>query len=235
MKEFKITLYKFEELPDDVRKKIVDAKCFDVMYDVMEFHDTELRDTLKKFEEIFGISVSYEVGYCNHSYSFSFDEAVYQNDWRDDFEYEISANDVKGKLLLRYLNGKYYDIRSRKYFSTRGYYDENKKYHYKFRYSRVMWEEGNCPLTGVCYDCDILDPIWKWHKNPDWNLSLYDLIDKCLENFFKDWQSEYDYYGDNKDNCVEEELTERWYEDDLFIADGTKFSGNLDELEELAA
>lgn len=235
MKEFKIKLYKFEELSEEVRKEIVEKKCSDVMYDVMECHNTELRDTLKKFEEIFGISVNYEVGYYTKHYSFEFDEPIYQSGWYEDFDYEISAENVKGKLLLRYLNKKYYDIRSRKYYSTTGYYDENKKYHYKFRHSKIMWEIGNCPLTGVCYDCDILDPIWKWYENPDWNLSLHDLIDKCLENFFNDWESEYNYYGDNKDNCVEEELSERIYEDDLFLEDGTKFEGDVDYLEELAA
>lgn len=223
MKEVKVKLYKFNELSDEVRKSIVDKIRWDVGYGVMESRDCEIDDTLKKFSEIFGISVQYEVCYSNCRFSFAFDdEAVFWNNY--DFSTWLSADDVKGKYLLRYLNTKYYDILSRNYYSTGHHYDGNNKFHYKCRRSRIMWNEGSCPLTGVIFDCEILKDIWDWFKRPDWNMSLRDLIGTCLTHFFEMWQKEYEYWCDN-DEAIEEELNVNWYENSYFYADGTEFKG----------
>ena len=181
--------------------------------------DSVHRDTLEKFANIVGIKIrDWEVSDYNHNYSFCFLSDVYERD----------ADDVKGKYLLRFLNSIYYEIRSRKYYFC-GQRWENGKYHYSHRKSNILWQENDCPLTGVCYDCDILYPIYEWHKKPDWNKSLHDLVDECLEEFFSAWEKENAYCG--SDEYVKQELTESSvYEDVLYFEDGTVFDGIYEEV-----
>ena len=217
MKEVKCKLYKFEELSEESQKAVMDRERDKIQQWGIDAWDSEHRDTLNKFAEIVGIKIrNWEVSSWRHTYLFYFPSDVYERD----------ANDVTGKYLLRFLNSIYYDIRSRKYFSC-GQRLENGKVHYSHRHSKILWEEGNCPLTGVCYDYDILNPIYKWHKNPDWEKSLYDLVDDCLEEFFAAWENECEYCG--SDEYVIQELTESSaYEDTLYFEDGTVFNGIYD-------
>lgn len=219
MKEVKCKLYKFEELSEESQKKVMDRERNNIQSWGIDAWDSEHRDTLEKFANIVGIKIrDWEVSDYNHNYSFCFLSDVYERD----------ADDVKGKYLLRFLNSIYYEIRSRKYYSC-GQRWENGKYHYSHRYSEIIWVNNNCPLTGVCYDCDILYPIYKWHKNPNWEKSLYDLVDECLEEFFSAWEKENAYCG--SDEYVKQELTESSaYEDVLYFEDGTVFDGIYEEV-----
>ena len=214
MKQVKCNLYKFEELSEQSKKIVIDRERDKIQQWGVDAWESEHRDVLKKFEEIFDIEVRHwEVNDYSHNYRFSFDH---------DF-YEMDASEVKGKYLLRFLNSIYYDVRKGKYFSC-GDRWENGKFHYSSRYSKILWEEGNCPLTGFCYDNEILQPIWDWHKKPNWNLSLKDLVDECLENFFSQWEKEMLYCASD-DYCIQELTESSAYEDTLYFEDGTEFSG----------
>lgn len=220
MKEAKIKLYKFEELSEESQKVVMDREREKIQEMANDAWDSEHRGTLEKFSEIFGIEVrNWEVSECNHNYWLCFPDDIYERD----------AKEVKGKYLLRFLNSIYFDIRSRRYYSGRFRYDENGKAHSASRYSKIIWKEMECPLTGVCYDCDILEPIYKWHKNPDWNKSLYDLVDDCLESFFKQWENEMEQTG--SDEYVKQELIESSsYENVLYFANGNVFNGDFEEV-----
>ena len=220
MKEVKCKLYKFEELSEKSQKVVMDRERDSIQQNGIDAWDSEHRDTLEKFSNIFGIKVyDWEVSSYNHRYCFHFIDDVY----------DVDAVYVKGKYLLRFLNSVYFDIRSRKYYSCGHRYDENGEYHYSHRYSKVLWVNNNCPLTGVCYDCDILKPIYDWHKKPDWNKSLYFLVDECLEEFFSAWEKECAYCG--SDEYVKQELTESSvYEDVLYFENGTVFDGIYEEV-----
>ena len=178
MKQVTLNLYKFEELSDEVRAKIVEQKRIDLGYSIMDCSNSEYQATLAKFENIIGIKVNYEVDYCGQQFSFSWNEMPYEG------YVDFTADEVKGKLLLRFLNKIYYQVRGRKYYGKLIPHEVDSDHpagleHVK-RYSRIMWEEDNCPLTGMCYDCYILHPIMEWHKKPDWKISLEDLICECL-------------------------------------------------------
>jgi hypothetical protein len=219
MKEVKCKLYKFEELSEESQKKVMNRERNNIQSWGIDAWDSEHRNTLEKFANIVGIKIrDWEVSDYNHNYSFCFLSDVYERD----------ADDVKGKYLLRFLNSIYFDIRSQKSYFT-GERWENGNYHYSHRKSNILWQENDCPLTGVCYDCDILYPIYEWHKNPDWNKSLYDLVDECLEEFFSAWEKENEYCG--SDEYVKQELTESSaYEDVLYFEDGTVFDGIYEEV-----
>lgn len=214
MKEVKIRLYKFEELSSESKAKVIDRERSKIQECGIDAWDSEHRDTIKKFEEIFNVKVrDWSVSDYSHDYRFVF---------RNDF-YGMDASEVTGKYLLRFLNSIYYDVRSGKYFSC-GQRWENGKYHYSAKHSKILWEEFNCPLTGVCYDNDILKPIWDWHKKPNWNLSLRDLVDECLESFFSSWEEENLYFGSDE-YCIQELTESSVYEDVLYFEDGRKFDG----------
>ena len=224
MKEVKCKLYKFEELSEKSQKVVMDRERDSIQQDGIDAWDSEHRDTLEKFSNIFGIKVyDWEVSSYNHRYCFHFIDDVY----------DMDAVYVKGKYLLRFLNSIYFDIRKGKYYGKLIPHAKDSEHpagleHVK-RYSKVLFEELNCPLTGVCYDNDILYPIYKWHKKPDWEKSLYFLVDECLEEFFSAWEKECAYCG--SDEYVKQELTESSvYEDVLYFENGTVFDGIYEEV-----
>ena len=51
----------------------------------------------------------------------------------------------------------------------------------------------NCPLTGFCADCDILQPIIDCLHYKRFFDNIEDLLNACLENFFKAWNEEKEY------------------------------------------
>lgn len=220
MKQVKVKLFHFDELSEDAKAKVCDKEREDT-YNFgtlsMEDHASERYATLDKFCDVFGIK--YTIDY-DHDYRFI--------SWHINDTY-INDEEICGKLLWRYLDKVYYDIRSRKWFSAPFKYDENGKMYYKDRYSRIQWVEQNCPFTGMVYDCDILYEIFKWYNKPDWNISLHDLLDDCLHAFLKSWADEDDY--DMSDENIGDLISANW-PDKLYFEDGTEFNGVYEDEEE---
>lgn len=220
MKEVKVKLYTFDELSEDAKHNVCERERNNYQsfcYESKEYDAGERVDTLDKFCKVFGIEYSINEKYCGYSIDWYF----------EDDDLEERADEICGKYLLRFLDKVYYDIRSRKYYSTPGYYDENKKYKYKFRHSRIIWVEQECPFTGVCYDCDILDKIFDWYKHPDWKVSLRSLIDDCFSHYLKLWADEDEYRM--SDDYIGEMISLNC-EDKLFYEDGTKFCGIYEDV-----
>ena len=237
MKTITINLFEFSELSDEVRKSIVEKKCFDVMEWVMDAHNSEYEASLKAFEDATGFKArNWEVGYDKHFFR------------RDNPDCEVMGNDYnpiypcacKGKLLWRWCYQFVESNRNGKYYGTLVPCEKSNEHpnavrHVK-RYSRAIMEPitgGWCPWTGCCTDCALVEPIVDFYLNYhrgkySEEYSLEDLIDDCLEKFFDEWESEYNAYGDNEDNCVEEELESR-YEGDYFYANGKRFFGNIED------
>lgn len=214
MKEVKLNLYRFDELSDDAKKDVIERyrdKCGELHTEAWEY---EYKATLDKFSEIIGIKV----------YNWEVDSWSYGHNYRWVHEPtssgEMDHDDVRGKYLLRFLNRIYFDVRSRKYHSTPFTYDENGKPHYRYLYSKILWHDGDCPLTGFCADYSILEPIWDWHKEPDWKISVDELVTKCLDKFFEDWQN--DIRWGYSDEYVEEELSTGNLDDKWFYQDGSE-------------
>lgn len=228
MKEVKIKLFKFDELSEEVRKSLIEKERWDLGYRAMENISCDRQNALKEFENIFGVTLEYEVSYCGHWSRLKFDDEAIFSGCKEDGEYfEILADEVSGKLLLRYLNSKFLELHYPKKFWGKFKYDENGKCHAKKRCSRILWEDC-CPLTGVCYDEDILDPIREYLKKPDMSLTLKDLLEKCTDDFISGWHRDYEYCCDNEE-FLEEEF-ENFHEGELFYKDGTRFNGIYEEV-----
>lgn len=223
MKKVTCKLYRFEELSDEVRKKIVEEKTWDVANDVMDFFGDDYQGTLEQFEKFMGIKVRYNVDYCTYDYSFSFTSEPLDN---------LDEEEICGKLLRRWLNREFipYVLSPKKYYKYSAGWNGEKHCWNKQRFSKIQIQDWkDCPLTGVCYDYNILGPVFETLSKPiPEYFSLNDLINDCLESFFSTWHGEYEYWCDNKNNCIEEELINR-YDEDYFFKDGTKFEGIFEE------
>ena len=188
---------------------------------------------MKSFEKLTDTEAcDWNVGYSGYSFDFMFDDLLYYEDPYD-CDKDICLSDLRGKLLFRYINNNIMPyITQGRYYSSSGKYI-NEKYTYKYRRSRIIKSVGDdCPLTGMCYDFYLLEPIIKYYKTwcsyPD-NFSLTDLIEQCYDSFFKCWHEEYEYWA-NDENAIREELHNNQYEDRLYYMDGRVYSGPLDDV-----
>ena len=237
MKTITIKLYEFGELSDEVRKSIVEQKCFDVMDDVMSCNASEYEASLKAFKDATDFDArGWEVGYHNHHFRRDNPDGVVMGT----YDYPVEPEDIKGRLLWRWCYRFVRDNR-RGEWQYIGWSKKERVLRFDRgsaeRRSRIIMEPitgGWCPWTGVVTDCALVEPIVDFYLNYhrgkySESYSLEDLIDDCLEKFFDEWESEYNAYGDNKDGIVEEELEQR-YDGDYFFANGKKFVGDLDEL-----
>lgn len=219
MKEVTVKLYHFDELSKDAKHEVCERdreETYGWGYICQESDASERKATLDKFCEVFGIS--YDIDY-DHQYRFI--------TWHfEDYETENNSEEICGKYLWRFLNKYYYDIRSRKYYGKLIPHEKDSEHpagleHVK-RYSKIIWVEQECPFTGMCYDCDILDKIFEWYKSPDWNISLHDLFDDCFHHYLRLWSDEDDYRM--SDESIGDMISANW-PDKLYYEDGTEFEG----------
>jgi hypothetical protein len=161
------TVYKFEELPEDVQEKVVENFGNDTSY----FWEGENRDTLMAFEKVFPVKVrNWEYGYRNF---INFDSLV------DD---EVKG--FTGVRLMKYIINHYYDdLFKPKYL---GYVKG------KARRSRIQ-RENSCVLTGYCLDDDILRPIYDFLKKPDKSNTFDDILSDCLHSWISACNKDYEY------------------------------------------
>lgn len=215
MKEAKIKLYRFDELEEKIQDIIIAERQSRI--DFAEPYYYEYEETLKAFEELMGIKVT---NWSVDSYSCNYR-----------VEYEVYAF-CAGKYLYRYImNNVYDDIFPRKTFYNfdAGYNTEKHRWN-KQRTSKVIrqrWDE--CVLTGVCFDCDILEPIAKYLSKPySESYNLDDLVHDCLDNFFSACQRDIEYC--NSYDGVKDWLTE--CDSHEYFENGKVFNGVYEEVAE---
>lgn len=158
----------------------------------------ENRDTLKAFEEVFKIEVerwSYDT--CTYTYRFT-------------SYYSEEEDNLKGVRLLKYLVNNYWDVLYIPKVNWKHSYDKRRR-------SRIFVTDC-CVLTGYCFDHNILNPIYDFLKSPD-NTTLYELMDNCLDSFFKACMDDAEYMISMEAFADECEANE--YE---FLSDGTLFN-----------
>lgn len=223
-------MYLFDELSEDVQNQIIERECWNVMEQCMNGYNSEYRASLKAFEELTKTKANnWQVDYCGYYVnSRCSNEPIYEHPLN--YDKDIYAENLCGKLLFRYLNNNIMPhITKGKDYSTPGKYI-NEKFSYKCRQSKVILEyRDNCPLTGTCCDYYFLEPIVDYYKswcNYPADYSLQDLIQKCYDNFFKCWHEEYEYWADDKD-AIREELHSNQYEKRLYHKDGEVYCSPL--------
>ena len=82
-----------------------------------------------------------------------------------------------------------------------------------------VFTDNCCVLTGYCADEDILRPIYDFLKAPDTRTTLYDLMDKCLDSFFKSCRDDMEF------QCSEESFEESCAANDYeFLGNGKMYN-----------
>lgn len=211
MKKQEICLYSFEELSEEAQKKVMDRERMGVA----QLHDEFVADgyfgTMEKFAEItktefhtnYGVFVKCKDEYCDQE-------------------------TLEGKYLFRYVANEIIPYITRgKYFSMPGKY-VNGKYEYKSRRSRVLSSVGDdCPLTGMCYDYDILKPLVDYYHNwarPEYDgYTFEDLMQDCYDAIYSTYEKDVEY--GSSDDFVREELEGPNYDGVLYYEDGTRYEG----------
>lgn len=180
MRQHITMVYTWDELSDAAKRR-----AWETGPDFSGDFSGDFRETLAAFEKYFDISVyDYRVGDSIYNPHFSYVTAG-----RAD---ECPEGDAL--RVARFIWNNYADYISKgKYYSTPGRYDENGKYTYKSRYSKITKQMDNCPLTGVCFDCDILQPVIDCLHYKRFFNSYNELMDACLSNFFRIWDAEIEY------------------------------------------
>lgn len=203
------TVYTWDELSDDAKRRFWETGYFDFSSDGWD----EFTATLKAFCDAFDASCwGWDVN--DYTYHFSHDAAGRWDDCPDNPR--RAAAWIQKTIWNEY---RRYLFKGR-YYSTGGKYI-NGQYTYKSRRSRVLLE-CDCPLTGVCWDCDVLQPMLDALSGRARYTSPDELIDDCLSALFRawrddiEWRASFDYFDETMLEC---------YPEMEFTADGTPWAG----------
>lgn len=207
-----IKLYKFDELSEESKKRVIEGESMKVSGTESEFISMDYRETLKAFEGFAHIKMSkWSVNSSTFEFSYrSNDEEIYVNGLTEE---PMCETEVTGKLLFRYVNNNWIDhIIKRKYIKyLRG----------KARYYNLIKKEKPGFLTGMyCDDC-IRDVICHYYRN--WTkysekYSLDDLILDCLDAFFESWKKSLEWT--ESEECIKNLIEQ---EDDFYFENGNKY------------
>ena len=180
-------IYKFSELNSEAQgnaiENIRNSNVIDSQYIYNDAHNT-----VKKFNDIFNLK-------------------EYHKTWLDFDSNYIDSNilELKGLRLQKYIfNNFYTSLYKGKYFSLWSKTEKSYK-HYKDGYptlksrnSKVIFN-NECVLTGVCYDLDLLHPIYEFLEKYKENLNYYstitfkELISNCFESLKKSLRNEVEF------------------------------------------
>ena len=156
---YRCEVFPFSELSDDAKEKALET--FGPEYVMYFGYENELNETLKAFCDMLNIKLK-------------------SADWSGFYPVDYSTGNIEDHILE--LSG----IRLMKYVYNRFFEEVYRgKYYGNFRKSRRsrITKETCCPLTGVCFDDDVLQPLIECmngkHANTE-NYTFSDLIDDCI-------------------------------------------------------
>lgn len=224
MKEVKVKLYEFSELSEQAKERVRDDNR-ERYGDTSWIYD-DAHKSIEKFDDIFGTRSG------NHS-------------WLDlDLSYiDDKVLGLQGERLQRYIwnnyrrylwKGRYHtvEIKDKKVMHNRvkcsGPYKSG-NYHNAY-YSAVFVDYNCCVLTGVCYDDDLLKPIYDFmNARPEGSIlttNFQDLLEDCYFALKNSIENESDYM--QTDEYIDEQMEG---ECKMFLENGEEFTGEI--LEEI--
>lgn len=228
-------VYEFDELSDEAKQKAIKGQR-DFEMETENPWGGEWRNTMHKIEELFDIEVDFD-SYNRHSIS-------WRKWWNKDYGEESLA--LTGNRALSFLWNNYgRDICPGKYYGKLVPCPKSKEHpvglrHVK-RYSKCTPESFNCPLTGVCYDNDALEPLWRFLEGKDDDpktdspcskffsgfkthifkcRTVKDIIENCVDSLCDAWEREEEYRL--SDEGLIESIKGNGYE---YYDDGTLYAG----------
>jgi hypothetical protein len=167
MRTEKINIYSFDELSEDAKQKAIDQ--FRYNDNDGSFYFDEVIESVKAVCNLFDLKTGRQ--YSDIRYNHIDDNILQLSGFRLQ---KYIWNNYKHDLF----KGKYYSLWSKKDKSFKHYKEGYPVL--KSRYSKLFLS-NECVLTGVCYDDDILQPVYDFLNKPDKSKTFEDLI-KEIEN-----------------------------------------------------
>jgi hypothetical protein len=224
MKTISVNLYSFSELSEKAQKKLIQQRRRLEENDSQPFYVDEACKTLEEFCDIFNVK------YRNIDFM-----APYRNEYT--FDQNDNVRELRGHRLAKYIwNNFGNQIFKKKYYGSLSGVQDKKVEHKRLKsnfinsgpnkgkfghyyYSAITVTNDGCPLTGVYYDCEILDPMIKFLDNPTDRYDFSDIIENCISSLCEAVQKEYEYRC--SDECIKEELSD---DGQMYLEDGTEFT-----------
>ena len=201
MKTIEVKIYSFDELSEEAKEKAINKWRDSGNED--EFYTMDANKSFEKFADLFSIDWR-NIDYCE----------PYRNDYHVKMDDNILY--LSGQRLATYIwnnykrdifKGKYYSLWSKKDITYK-YYPEGHAV-LKTRYSHIFLDNC-CVLTGVCYDDDLLKPIYEFLDNPKDNVDFETLLNDCIYSLCHSVCSEIEYQ--NSDEQIAETIRANEYE-----------------------
>jgi hypothetical protein len=202
MKTIELTVYEFSELSEKAKEKVVQEFINDQI--TFDHFFAELDESINRFEELFGVKVTYEYRYGSMNARF---------DLRCIYLENCDPEDLTGLRLHKWIwnNWKNLLYKGKYYFKTK---IVDGKYQSKHRHSNITLD-NSCVLTGTVYDHWILDPIYDFLNSPT-NKDLTDVMNDCMIELQKRTKASIEY-------MESEEYVQEMSEDNdwQYLEDGT--------------
>jgi len=182
MKTIEIKIYSFDELSTTAKKAAISNELERMDH---QFIYDEAYSTVKAFNDVFGTKEG-------------------RNSWLsvDLNSFEDNVLNLQGFRLQKYIwnnyknqlfKGKYYSLWSQKEKSYKHYKEGYPVL--KSRRSKLI-KDKSCVLTGMCYDDDMLSPIYEFLEKRDFanfTINFEELINECFNNISKTIENEKEY------------------------------------------
>lgn len=221
MKTIELTLFKFSELSESAKETAIQEYANDCQHDIQFIYD-DAHKTVTEFVELFGLKggsrswLDFNTNniddYIVSLKGLRLRKYLINNYWDKLYQGKFRASIGDNKVIKhRNIKTNYYDMSKGALVSSSNFY-----------YSTIFFE-CSCPLTGMCYDMDILDPILniinnynpKIHENMDFE----DIINECSSSIRKTLKDEEEYI--QSEEYIKELLSDN--SDEIFYEDGTKY------------
>ena len=213
MKQVTTTIYSFSELSEQAKENAIE-QFRNKGYDNSNYYD-EITESVKAVIELFDLKTGREWSDIRTGHI-------------DDTILELSG----GRLMAYIYNNYGSDLFKPKYLKHGELIDKKKPFHRMMKqreivnqcpnkgkisvsyYSNIQ-KDNCCVLTGVCYDDDILQPVYEFLKSGDKSTTLQDIfsdIESAIGKAYRDCEEWL-----NSDEFISEELEANNYE---FTEDG---------------
>ena len=200
MRTIRTKIYKFSELSKEVKEKAIENYRRSSNND---FDYSEIQESVKAVIELFNLKTG--------------------RTWDDIRTSHIddSILELKGVRLYKYIINNYYDSlftpkyigsKDRKITGKQFIFEVHKDYKgndYTLILSKLK-RDNSCPLTGVCYDNDILQPVYDFLKMPYNTVTFEDLIREIESAITKCYRDQEEWT--NSDEYIQETIEANDYE-----------------------
>lgn len=205
MKTIEVKIYSFDELTEDAKKVAIENyKNNNLTFDFI-YNDAE--KTVEAFCEAFNVKIGRHSWLdCNTSHID--DDILNLNGLR---LRKYLLNNFGSTLYKRkYLkHGENLNSRPAKLYRMQKLNEinrgSNKGKFYITYYSNIFVEANNCNLTGMCYDCDMMQPIYDFLELRTFDSTNFeDILNSCFDAMRKTLEKEKEYMY--TDEYISEEI-----------------------------